>query len=128
MNNEITKLLQGVKDGSISVDDALLKIKKQPFEDIGFAKIDLHRKARQGAAEVIYGKGKTAAQIIQIVKTMQAAGQNTILITRLDQEKAIEIQKELSFDFKKEAGIGIVGKLPEPDAEPVIFLLPKKRP
>ena len=76
MNNEITKLLQGVKDGSISVDDALLKIKKQPFEDIGFAKIDLHRKARQGAAEVIYGKGKTAAQIIQIVKTMQAAGQN----------------------------------------------------
>ena len=115
MNNEITKLLQGVKDGSISVDDALLKIKKQPFEDIGFAKIDLHRKARQGAAEVIYGKGKTAAQIIQIVKTMQAAGQNTILITRLDQEKAIEIQKEVSFDFKKEAGIGIVGKLPEPD-------------
>ena len=115
MNNEITKLLQGVKDGSISVDDALLKIKKQPFEDIGFAKIDLHRKARQGAAEVIYGKGKTAAQIIQIVKTMQAAGQNTILITRLDQEKAIEIQKEVSFDFKKEAGIGIVGKLHEPD-------------
>ena len=115
MNNEITKLLQGVKDGSISVDDALLKIKKQPFEDIGFAKIDLHRKASQEAAEVIYGKGKTAAQIIQIVKTMQAAGQNTILITRLDQEKAIEIQKEVSFDFKKEAGIGIVGKLPEPD-------------
>ena len=100
MNNEITKLLQGVKDGSISVDDALLKIKKQPFEDIGFAKIDLHRKARQGAAEVIYGKGKTAAQIIQIVKTMQAAGQNIILITRLDQEKAIEIQKEVGGNCK----------------------------
>ena len=115
MNTEIKKILESVRDGKTSVDEALLKIKMQPFEDIGFAKIDLHRKVRQGTAEVIYGKGKTAAQIIQIIKNMQANGQNSILITRLDQEKAIEIQKEVSFDFKKEAGIGIVGKLPEPD-------------
>ncbi len=115
MNTEIKKILESVRDGKTSVDEALLKIKMQPFEDIGFAKIDLHRKVRQGTAEVIYGKGKTAAQIIQIIKNMQANGQYSILITRLDQEKAIEIQKEVSFDFKKEAGIGIVGKLPEPD-------------
>lgn len=115
MNNEITKLLQGVKDGTVSVDDALLEIKKQPFKDIDFAKIDLHRKIRQGTAEIIYGAGKTSDQIIQIVKTMQVAGQNTILITRLDKQKAEEIQKEVSFDYKKEAGIGIVGKLPVPD-------------
>ena len=115
MNSEIKQLLESVRDGKTSVDEALLKIKKQPFEDIGFAKIDLHRKVRQGAAEVIYGKGKTPAQIIQIVKTMQAAGQNTILITRIDEEKAKEIQKDLSFDYRKEARIGLVGPLPKPD-------------
>jgi len=51
VNSEIKRILKGVKEGSISVDDALLKIKKQPFEDIGYAKVDLHRKMRQGAAE-----------------------------------------------------------------------------
>ena len=65
MNNEITKLLQGVKDGSISVDDALLKIKKQPFEDIGFAKIDLHRKARQGA---LMPRSRNAGQSVEARK------------------------------------------------------------
>ena len=51
MNNEIQQILENVRDGKTSVEDALLSIKKQPFEDIDFAKIDLHRKVRQGAAE-----------------------------------------------------------------------------
>ena len=61
MNNEILDILQGVKLGTISPEDALLELKKQPFKDIDFAKVDLHRKLRQGAAEVIYGAGKTTA-------------------------------------------------------------------
>ena len=83
MNSEIKRILEGVKAGSVSVDEALLKIKTKPFEDIGFAKVDLHRKARQGAAEVIYGAGKTAPQMLGIIKTMRGNGQNNILITRL---------------------------------------------
>lgn len=46
MNSEMRKLLEGVRSGEVSVDHALLKIKTQPFEDIGYAKIDLHRKTR----------------------------------------------------------------------------------
>lgn len=115
MKNEIKKLLEDVREGNISVDDALLEIKKEPFEDLGYAKVDLHRKARQGAAEVIYGAGKTAEQIIGIVKSLQRAGQTTILITRIDAEKAKAVAAEISMDYKKEAKIGIVGKLPEPD-------------
>ena len=115
MKSEIKKLLEGVRDGKVSVDDALLEIKKEPFEDLGYAKIDLHRKARQGTAEVIYGAGKTAEQIIGIVKSMQASGQTTILITRMDQEKAKAVAAEISIDYRKDAGIAIVGKLPEPD-------------
>ena len=70
MNNEILDILQGVKLGTISPEDALLELKKQPFKDIDFAKVDLHRKLRQGAAEVIYGAGKTSEQITKIVQTM----------------------------------------------------------
>lgn len=115
MNNEIKNILEGVQNGSVSVEDALLKIKKQPFEDLGYAKVDLHRKARQGAAEVIYGAGKTPEQIIGIVRSLQNAGQNTILITRIDEEKANAVAQEISVDYRKDAGIAIVGKLPEPD-------------
>ena len=115
MNSDIKSLLEGVQNGSVSVEDALLKIKKQPFEDLGYAKVDLHRKARQGAAEVIYGAGKTPEQITGIVRSLQKADTNTILITRLDEEKARTVSAEIPFDYRKDARIGIVGKLPEPD-------------
>ena len=102
-------LLEGVRDGSISVDDALLKIKKEPFEDIGYAKVDLHRSVRQGAAEVIYGAGKTPQQIIGIVETMKKNGVETILITRLPKEAAAEISKVCDIDYHEDARAAIVG-------------------
>ena len=122
MNSEIRKLLEGVQNGSVSVEDALLEIKKQPFEDLGYAKVDLHRKARQGAAEVIYGAGKTAEQITGIIKSLQAAGQKTILITRMDEEKAKTVSESIQLDYRKEARIGIVGSLPEPDGKGTIVV------
>ncbi|MBP5601744.1 MAG: nickel pincer cofactor biosynthesis protein LarB [Treponema sp.] len=115
MNSEIKQLLQGVKDGTISVEDALLQIKKQPFEDIDFAKVDLHRKARQGAAEVIYGAGKTPEQIIKIIQTLQKNGQETILVTRLSLQAAEIVGAQVTLDYRKEARIGIAGTIPKPD-------------
>ena len=88
MNSEARQILEAVKAGSMSIDDALLEIKKEPFEDIGYAKVDLHRKIRQGAAEVIYGAGKTPEQMIGIVSAMLKNGQDHILITRLSSEAA----------------------------------------
>ena len=108
-------MLASVKDGTLSVEEALLKIRTQPFEDIGFAKVDLHRKFRQGAAEVIYGAGKTPAQMLGILRTMQAHGQKTVLITRLREEAAEEIGREIPLQYDKTAGVGIVGTLPQPD-------------
>ena len=46
MNSEIRKMLEGVRQGTVSVDDALLALKKEPFTDIGYAKVDLHRGIR----------------------------------------------------------------------------------
>ncbi|MBR6321945.1 MAG: nickel pincer cofactor biosynthesis protein LarB [Lachnospiraceae bacterium] len=115
MNNDIRRTLEELEKGAISVDEALLAIKKKPFEDIGFAKVDLHRAIRQGAAEVIYGAGKTAEQIVGITKVMVDNGVRTILITRLKPESAEIVGKEYELDYRKDAQIGIVGKIPEPD-------------
>ena len=115
MNSEIKRILQGVKEGSISVDDALLKIKKSPFEDIGYAKVDMHRKMRQGAAEVIYGAGKTSDQMIGIIGAMRENGQSTILITRLKKESAEKIAEKFEIKYFEESKIGILGEIPKPD-------------
>ena len=60
---ELEILLNKVAGGEISAQDAAVRIKTEPYQDLGFAKIDYHRSARQGAAEVIYGAGKTKEQI-----------------------------------------------------------------
>lgn len=114
MNTEIKKLLEDVRDGSVSVDDALLALKKEPFEDIGYAKVDLHRKVRQGAAEVIYGAGKTASQMLGIIKTMLENDEKTILITRLSKEASREINEVFPIRYFENARIGVIGSFPEP--------------
>ncbi len=112
MNHEVRKVLEAVKDGGMSVDEALLKIKTEPFADIGYAKVDLHRKVRQGAAEVIYGAGKTPEQISG---TMKRNGQDVILITRLSPEKAEAVSREHEMTYYEQPGVGIMGVFPVPD-------------
>lgn len=114
MSSEVRDILENVKSGKISVDDAVLALKKKPFEDIGYAKIDLHRDLRQGAAEVIYGAGKTPEQIIGILDTMKANNVKTILITRLSREAADEVAKVHELDYREMARAAIVGSIPEP--------------
>ena len=115
MNNEMRQLLESVRDGTISVEDAVLKLKLEPFEDIGYAKVDLHRKLRQGTAEVIYGAGKTPEQICGIVDAMQKNGQNTILITRLSEEAAKKVRERQPLAYYPEARCGVIGEMPVPD-------------
>lgn len=109
---EIRAMLEQVAQGVMSVDDAVLKLKKAPYEDLGFAKIDTHRALRQGAAEVIYGAGKTAWQIAEIASAMYEKGQKTILITRMDQEKADFVAEKLPLKYDAMSRVGIVGELP----------------
>lgn len=140
--NEIKALLQRVADGTESVDSALLRIKEAPFQgfhDMGFARPDLHRGARQGVPEVIYGAGKTPRQIADIAASLLEHGQKTVLITRMSREAAelaggslrqrfgfINIGTEDSGKWEQDAfgrrvfaydelsGIGIAGEMPLP--------------
>lgn len=114
MNTDVKALLQAVQDGTVSVDDALLQLKQQPFEDLGYAKVDLHRKVRQGANEVIYGAGKKAEQIIGILEKMAQNGQKNILITRLDKEKADIINKKVPLTYYENAQIAVAGEMAAP--------------
>lgn len=115
MNNDIKDLLEGVADGKISVEEAELELKMKPFVELGFAKLDTHRKLRQGVAEVIYGAGKTSKQITDICKAMIENNQQLVLVTRMSQEKADEVKKELDLRYYADARIGIIGDFPEAD-------------
>ena len=107
-------LLEAVKNGELSVEQALAALKRKPFEDLGYAKVDLHRRVRQGAAEVIYGAGKTPEQIAGIARAMQENGQETILITRLAPDAAAQVQKSLPLRYFDAARCGVLGDLPAP--------------
>lgn len=115
MSNDIRNTLERLKKGEISVEEALLALKKQPFEELGYAKVDLHRGVRQGAAEVIYGAGKTPEHILGIAESMLRNGQKTILITRLEEEKAKIVMETLTMRYDACSRIGIVGDMPKPD-------------
>ena len=119
---EIREMLTRVSRGEMPVEEDVLKLKEQPFEDLGYAKLDHHRALRQGAAEVIYGAGKTAKQIIGILSAMERHGQKTVLVTRLSPEKAEEIQKVHAFRYDEMGRIGIMGQMPEPDGRGTVVV------
>lgn len=122
MNTDIRRLLEDVKYGAVSVDEALLRLKKAPFEDIGFAKVDLHRKTRQGATEVIFGSGKSAQQISQIADVLKQNGQETVLVTRMSKEKAEIVSRTHPMEYHEEAQVGVIGKVPSPSGHGTIVV------
>lgn len=85
---DILALLRDVRQGGVSPEDALLKLKLQPYEDLGYAKIDYHRAARQGVPEVIYGQSKTKEQIAGILDAMRQKEVRNVLVTRIGQDTA----------------------------------------
>ena len=92
---QIKDLLDLVRDGSLSPEEALHKFKTLPYEDLGFARLDHHRALRTGQPEVIYCEGKTAKQIISILHHLGAMVPN-VLATRLDEIKAAQVLVEFS--------------------------------
>jgi len=104
-------MLEEVKDGRLSPDEAVQRMRAAPFEtSLGFATLDDHRALRTGQAEVIYGAGKTAAQIAAIVEAMEKNGQTDILITRLAPDAAEVLAAQTSLDYHPLSRTGIVAQ------------------
>lgn len=93
---DLNELLSAVATGTMSIDDASARLRMAPYTDLGYAAVDHQRGIRQGVSEVIYGAGKSAEQIAGIIASMLDMGQSRVLITRIDSEKALEVQQLLS--------------------------------
>lgn len=119
---EIRRLLGEVAAGSCTVDDALLKLKMAPFDDLGFAKPDLHRGLRQGVSEVIYGDGKTTEQILAIARQLVDSGQTTVLVTRLDADVAAALSAELDLTYHAQARLAVIGRFGPPTGVGVVVV------
>jgi NCAIR mutase (PurE)-related protein len=90
----VRRLLEEVKQGEVSMDDALERIARLPFVDVVDARVDTHRAVRAGMPEVIYGPGKTPEQVAGIVRTLREAGQD-VLATRIEPEVAAAVARRV---------------------------------
>ncbi len=122
-NDELRQILEDVKNDKLTIEDAISGLKMAPFEDLGFAKVDHHRKVRNGYPEVIYSQGKTIEQIREIVKRL-IVKDNNIMATRASPE-VFEGIKEVTGDavYFEAARIVVVRKIDILKTKKVIAVL-----
>lgn len=92
--DSIRKLFEQVRNGKLTPDDAVARLRHLPFEDLGFAKVDHHRALRAGMPEVILGEGKTPAQVAGIFARLAEHGGN-ILATRASEKQFAAVKKKI---------------------------------
>jgi pyridinium-3,5-biscarboxylic acid mononucleotide synthase len=103
----IRKLLEEVRKGTTTPDDAVNRLRHLPFEDLGFAKVDHHRALRNGMPEIILGEGKTASQVAEIFSRLAKHGGN-VLATRADEKQFAAVKKKVGGVEYRQLGRAIV--------------------
>ena len=93
--HELERLLRSFKNEELSAEDAAQQIKNLHYEDIGFARVDHARSTRQGFPEVVFGSGKTRAQIVGIVEKLAARSPN-VLVTHTNAETFGEVRNVIN--------------------------------
>jgi NCAIR mutase (PurE)-related protein len=84
----LRQLLEDVRTGAMSADDAVARLRRLPFADLGFARVDHHRALRQGLAEAVYAPGKTAEQCAALVAELLAEDdRGPVILTRANDEQ-----------------------------------------
>lgn len=129
--SELRRLFEGVASGHVSIDDAVGRVSLAPFDDLGYAKLDVQRGMRTGASEVVYGAGKTARQVAEIICALTSRGQERVIVTRMDATKTHDVRGLLqdaapqlvdALEYHKEARILICGGYPEPDGNGLVVV------
>lgn len=109
---DIRLLLDRVRSGALSADDAVASLRRLPFGDVGDALVDHHRSLRQGMPEAVYGPGKTPDQVVRIVGELLAHGTDPVLLTRATPEQADAAQ--LTHGLSHRSGTSLLWRRPEP--------------
>ncbi|MDJ0770366.1 MAG: nickel pincer cofactor biosynthesis protein LarB [Ilumatobacter sp.] len=114
-------LIDGIRSGEISADDAVGRLRRLPFADLGDAMVDHHRALRQGVPEAIYGPGKSPEQCVSIVGELLGHGSGPVLLTRAsdDQLKAVLAEHGPA---EHEAGC-VLWRRPEPRADRQVLVV-----
>ena len=116
-HDQLRSILEHVGNGTVSVDDAHDQLetilRRSPFEDLGFARVDHHRSLRQGAPEVVFGTGKTPDQIATICRSIVDAGDD-LLVTRTDEAAFRAVTREVPDAEYHELARSIARRRPRP--------------
>jgi NCAIR mutase (PurE)-related protein len=117
----IRDLLDGVRTGAVTPDDAVARLRSLPYADLGFARVDHHRHVRQGMAEAVYGPGKTPDQAARIVAELLARSTTApIVLTRADPEQVrAAVEANPGADVR---GTTVVWRAAPPRAEQILLL------
>jgi len=112
--SRIESLLESVRQGKTPVKEAMEQLKRLPYDDLGFAKIDTHRNLRRGFPEVIFCQGKTTDQVAGIVKRMMEM--NPVILGMRAEKTAYEAVCKFTkkVTYYPEARALLVGTMPEP--------------
>jgi NCAIR mutase (PurE)-related protein len=121
MNREqLTELMERVRAGETTAEEAVEQLRDLPYEDIGFAKVDHHRALRRGFPETVFAESKTPAQVIGILRALVARS-DLVIASRASAELFDAVRRELpEARYHDLARIIRIGEMPEPD--------PDKRP
>ena len=88
---ELRVLVEGLRAGTVEPDEAVARLRRLPFADLGFARVDHHRALRQGLPEAVYGPGKTADQCVAVVGELLHEPGGPVLLTRADDEQVAAV-------------------------------------
>lgn len=121
---EPKQILEAVRDGTLSVEDAERMLRTRPFVDLGFAKVDTQRRVRQGVSEVIYGASKTPEQSVRIASTLMENGSDCVMITRCPEETyELALSSGLKAEYHPIPKICIIGRMPEKERSSYVCIV-----
>lgn len=116
LRDDLKTLLERVQCGEVDASIALERLVKLPFQDLGFARVDVHRELRQGAPEAVLGEGKTPEQVAEIVGAMLDGGAGSVLVTRAsaDIRRAVRAVTSDAQEHEQARLVWVARAVPEP--------------
>jgi hypothetical protein len=117
----LRELIEGIRAGTVDPDDAVTRLRRLPFADVGDALVDHHRSLRQGIPEAVYGPGKSVEQCVRIVGELLAHDSLPVLFTRASDEQAKALT--VAHGPALEQGGCLLWRRPEPGDGPRVLVV-----